>query len=529
MDRFSDQRRRAARRRIAQSAAGPQGLRQEARGGSAINPIVAVECLSKSFGMTRALDDVSVAVARGTAHGFIGPNGSGKSTLIRMLTGLERPDRGQVLLDGAPQTAFSGAVARKAGIELSPQELALVPLFKVWENVVLGSEPNAIRVSPSESRAVARKVLDELGLDIGVDEDTLTLDPGEQRLIMFARTFHRNARLLIADEPTAGLGEKDSRTVIDALKRLKAKSVSMIFVSHHLSEVLEICDEVTVMRDGRVAARLQGPTLTLDRMIGEMSGVHAQRAITPRDFGRKSKMIIEGRHLAMPPLRQLNFKLYENECLGFAGLLGSGREKAVDVISGAARLWGSVRVRGEFIETPREAVVAGVGLMNGSRSSAIVPGWSVLKHVSLPSLEQSSRYGLINGRRERAAAESATRRLRVKASLDDDLADLSGGNQQRALLSRWLMCGSNVLLIDEPCVGVDIAARTELLAAIRDFAQVNSVIVASSDPEDLVECCDRVLCLRKGVVVKELVGDEITEEAILRSTMTSAAKTAERS
>jgi ABC-type sugar transport system ATPase subunit len=494
-----------------------------------MNQIVAVEGLSKSFGLTRALDDVSVAVARGTAHGFIGPNGSGKSTLIRMLAGLERPDRGQVMVDGAPQAAFNGAAARKAGIELSPQELALVPSFKVWENIVLGSEPNSIRVSRSESRATARKVLDELGLDVGVDEDTLTLDPGEQRLIMFARTFHRKARLLIADEPTAGLGEKDSRTVIDALKRLKDKGVSMIFVSHHLSEVLTICDEVTVMRDGRVAARLEGPTLTLDRMIAEMSGVHARHAIAPRAGGRKAKTVVEGRHLAMPPLRQLNFKLYENECLGFAGLLGSGREKAADVISGAARLWGSVRVRGEFVETPREAVLAGVGLVSGNRSLAIVPGWSVLKHVSLPSLEQSSRYGFINRRRERAAAETATRRLSVKASLDDELADLSGGNQQRALLSRWLMCGSNVLLIDEPCLGVDIAARAELLASIRDFACTNAVILASSDPEDLIECCDRVLCLRKGVVVKELVGDEITEEAIVRATMTAAAKTTELS
>src|SRR5579863_3694241 len=273
-----------------------------------MNQIVAVEGLSKSFGLTRALDDVSVAVGRGTAHGFIGPNGSGKSTLIRVLAGLERPDRGQVMVDGAPQAAFNSAAARKAGIELSPQELALIPSFKVWENIVLGSEPNSIRVSRSESRATARKVLDDLGLDVGVDEDTLTLDPGEQRLIMFARTFHRKARLLIADEPTAGLGEKDSRTVIDALKRLKDKGVSMIFVSHYLSEVLAICDEVTVMRDGRVAARLEGPTLTLDRMIAKMSGVHARRAIAPRAGGRKAKTIIEGRHLAMPPLRQLNFK-----------------------------------------------------------------------------------------------------------------------------------------------------------------------------------------------------------------------------
>jgi ABC-type sugar transport system ATPase subunit len=488
-------------------------------------PLVAAQDISKSFGLTRALDGVSLSVAPGLVHGLIGPNGSGKSTLIRTLTGMERPDQGNIVVDGAAQPHWTAGHARALGVELVPQELALVPVFKVWENIVLGAETHGFQMSKSDDRAKARAVLDELGLDIGVDEDTLTLDPGEQRLVMFARTFHRKARLLIADEPTAGLGEKDSRTVIDALKRLRARGVTMIFVSHYLSEVMETCDEVTVMRDGRIAARLSGISLTLDRMIREMAGVHAARNLQARNAARKEKLIIEGRHLAMPPLRQLNFKLHDNECLGFAGLLGSGREKAIDVISGAGRLWGSVRVRGEFVETPREAVRAGVGVLNGSRNLSIVPGWSVLKHLSLPSLEQTSRFGVIDGRREREGAKAAAKRLRVKAALEDEFADLSGGNQQRALLARWLMCGSDVLLIDEPCVGVDIAARTELLAAIREFARMHAVVLASSDPMDLVECCDRVLCLRKGAVVKELVGEEISEEAILRATMTAAQAT----
>jgi ABC-type sugar transport system ATPase subunit len=218
-----------------------------------MNQIVAVEGLSKSFGLTRALDDVSVAVARGTAHGFIGPNGSGKSTLIRILAGLERPDRGQVMIDGAPQATFNGAAARKAGIELSPQELALVPSFKVWENIVLGSEPNSIRVSRSESRATARKVLDELGLDIGVDEDTLTLDPGEQRLIMFARTFHRKARLLIADEPTAGLDVTVQRQVLDLMEKLARETgTTQLIVTADLGIAAQYCDKIAVMQAGRV-------------------------------------------------------------------------------------------------------------------------------------------------------------------------------------------------------------------------------------------------------------------------------------
>ena len=177
-------------------------------------PLVAAQDISKSFGLTQALDGVSLSVAPGSVHGLIGPNGSGKSTLVRMLTGMETPDRGKIVVDGEPQPHWTAGQARALGVELVPQELALVPVFKVWENIVLGAETRGMRLSQSDSRAKARAVLDELGLDIGVDEDTLALDPGEQRLVMFARTFHRKARLLIADEPTAGLGEKDRKSVV---------------------------------------------------------------------------------------------------------------------------------------------------------------------------------------------------------------------------------------------------------------------------------------------------------------------------
>jgi ribose transport system ATP-binding protein len=482
---------------------------------------IAIRDLSKSFGQTQALSGVSMDIAPGTIHGLLGPNGSGKSTLIRVLTGIERPGGGEVEIAGVAQRGLRPGKSRALGVEFVPQELALIPFVKVWENIVLGDEPNRPFLLKQRARAVARRVLDELGLDIGVDEDTFMLDPGEQRLVMFARSFHRKARLMIADEPTAGLGEYESRTVLDALKRLNATGMTILFVSHYLSEVAELCDRVTVLRDGLVSADVSGEEVTEQRLIKEMTGVSRPKP-EPRARRERAEVIIEGRHLAMPPLRQLNFKLYANECLGFAGLLGSGRENAINVISGAVRLWGSVRVRGEFMENPREAVQLGLGILSGSRALAIVPGWSLVKHLSLPRLETWSRFGVIKHRAEREAAQQALARLKVSASPEHELADLSGGNQQRALMSRWLMCGSEVLLIDEPCVGVDIAARADLIAAIRDYAETKSAIIASSDPGDLVQCCDRVLCLRNGVVVKELSGEEVTEEAIVRAIMTTS-------
>lgn len=481
---------------------------------------ITLEGLHKSYGKTHALNDVSVNIQAGETHALVGPNGSGKSTLIWALTGRIRLDAGAIIVDGQAIDRMTPALSKSLGIELVPQELALVPGFEVWENILLGDETGSLRVSKQEGRRIARRVLDDLGLDIGVDEETYLLDPGEQRLVMFARTFHRNAKMIIFDEPTAGLGEDDSRIVMTALDRLKARGLTMLFVSHYLGEVDHIADRASIMRDGVVCARLEGPDLNIDRLVSEMSGLSVPSNAPRREADDRAPVLVEGRHLAMPPLRQLNFKLRERECLGFAGLLGSGREKVIDTISGAVRLWGSVRVKGEFIDNPREALAAGMGNFNGDRSLAIVPGWSVEKHVTLPILERLSNRLFIDRRLEEMAAQQALRSLNVKAQRGDELSELSGGNQQRALLSRWLMANTEVLLIDEPCLGVDIAARAELLDAIRKYSVDHAVAMASSDPLDLVECCTRVLCLRKGVVVKELVGDEITEEAIVRATAT---------
>lgn len=487
---------------------------------------IKVHGATKNYGRTRALRDVSVEIEPGSAHGLIGPNGSGKSTLIWALTGRIKLNDGSFEINGEHVPRMTPSLCAKYGIELIPQELALVPHFDVWENVVLGSEPNAVRLPKQLGRRLARETLDELGLDIGVDEPTAALDPGEQRLIMCARTFRRKAKMVILDEPTAGLGEKDSATVLNALELMRSKGMTILFVSHYLTEVHKVCDTVTSMRDGQVSATLSGDALTVDRMVVELKGAETPGEKHHKPRLMKNETIIEGRHLAMPPLRQLNFLLHKGECLGFAGILGSGREKVIDTISGAGRLWGSVRVHGEFIEKPHEAVAMGLGILNGDRHLAIVPGWSVEKHVTLPVLNRVSRGIFINARKEAEMAAHGIKSLNVKAAAGDELADLSGGNQQRALLARWLMAESEVLLIDEPCVGVDIAARAELLAAIRDYAERNTVAMASSDPQDLVECCDRVLCLRMGVVVKELVGEEITEEAILKATLTASHKEA---
>ena len=214
---------------------------------------IAVKDLSKSFGRTRALDAVSVSIAAGRTHGFVGPNGSGKSTLIGILTGLLRPDRGIIEIDGEAHARLTANAARKLGIELVPQELALVPTFKVWENIVLGDEPKGLRVSSAEGRLIARKVLDDLGLDIGVDEDTFMLDPGEQRLVMFARTFHRKARMVIFDEPTAGLDPITAADIGRLIEKLrKERNTTSIVVTHDMHAAHHFSDRIVMLKEGNI-------------------------------------------------------------------------------------------------------------------------------------------------------------------------------------------------------------------------------------------------------------------------------------
>jgi ribose transport system ATP-binding protein len=463
--------------------------------------------VSKRFGGIQALSDVDVDFEAGEIHGLIGPNGSGKSTLLSILSGAQTPDAGNITMAGNVVSSFRNPrSAAAAGIERMPQELALVASMSVAENIVLGHEPSRLRmVSATRRRRSAIEILEQLRLEIDPDQLGGQLPPSQQRLVMLARTMFRSARVVIADEPTAGLLPEDAHQVTTALADAAAHGLCVVYVSHHLDEVARIAARVTVLRDGRVVTHF-GQQTNRDELITEMLGGAESSVVSHREMPDAAELLLVVRGLVAGGVRQADLVVRRHEVVGVAGLLGSGRDDLLPAVVGELpRRHGEV-VRGDVpVTNPRGAVAAGVGYLCGDRTRSIIPMADIATHVSMPTLRRFTRgLGLVDRGRELASVSTALSRTGVGASPLQGLGSLSGGTQQRALLARWFVGDTDVLLVDEPAVGVDVAARASLLAELAAFADHGAVVVASSDPEDLFEICDRVLCFRDGDIVADI-------------------------
>lgn len=461
--------------------------------------------LSKRFGGVQALSEVDVTFAGGEVHGLIGPNGSGKSTLLAILSGAQTPDSGSIGIGGHRTSAFrTPRHARGLGIERIPQELALVPEMTVADNIALGGEPR--RWGFLSHRTLLQRVealIEKVGLAVEPDALAGSLRPSEQRLTMLARALLRSSKIVIADEPTAGLLPSEAANVTSALKSAADEGLGVIFVSHHLEEVARIAQRVTVLRDGHVAARFDSPVGRRALLSEMLSAPVASPARGTSVTANRGAMGITS--LSAGYLYDFDLEVRAHEVVGIAGLPGSGREHLLPAIVGEiGRRVGHVEVNGRRIVDPQTGLRAGVGYMNGNRRRAIIGSLDVASHVSLPALSKFARAGVVRRRREAEAVESALARVSVKGSSRRPLTSLSGGNQQRALLARWFAADVSVLLVDEPAVGVDVGARASLLQELRSYADRGAVLIASSDPEDLADVCDRVVCLREGRVSVEL-------------------------
>ncbi|MDH6293409.1 sugar ABC transporter ATP-binding protein [Rhodococcus opacus] len=461
--------------------------------------------LTKSFGGVQALVDVDVSFEQGSIHGLIGPNGSGKSTLLSILSGAQVPDQGSIGIHDEWHAAFrSPRHARSLGIERMPQELALIPMMTVADNIALGSEPR--RMGVCERRSLLKRVttlLDDVGLHCEPDTLAGTLTPSEQRITMLARVLFRSSSFVFADEPTAGLQPDEAAHVTQAVTRAAERGLGVIFVSHHLDEVSRVCDQVTVLRDGRIAARFDSTT-GREVLLNELLSAPIE-AVDRNHSERNDAQVMRVTGLSAGGVRDLDLAVHANEVLGIAGLPGSGREHLLPAIIGELdRRNGDVRVGNQHVTSPRSGLRAGVGYMNGNRRRAIISTLDVGSHVSLPTIDTYAQAGLIDRRKERATVEKSLSDVAVKCTPQQSLRELSGGNQQRALLARWFTADVGILLIDEPAVGVDVGARASLLKQLRRFADRGAVIVASSDPEDLADICDRVICMRGGRIAAEI-------------------------
>jgi ABC-type sugar transport system ATPase subunit len=487
-------------------------------------PVAELRSATKRYPGVIALDEVDFSVMPGEVRAVLGKNGAGKSTLIRLLTGAESADSGEVLLSGMPFVESGQRRTREAaerGLRAVYQELSLVSSMTIAENMFLGNWPR--RRSVLDHRAMAeqaREALRRLGLSLDPRLLIGTLAPAARQMVEIARAFLGVPRLVILDEPTSSLAAAEVDQVCNAVREAAAAGAAVLYVSHRMSEIRRLADTATVMRDGRVASTLSVAGARTEDIVQMMLGRVEQARPAHTSAIGKAALSVEG--IAMPPkLRNITFDLREGEVLGIAGLLGSGRTELLEVVMGL-RLpsAGSVRVRGEKIAKPsyKGMMRLGFGYTPESRKEdGIVPLLGVDENIVLTDFSRVTRSGVLSS----AAIESATRavveRLRVKTvRLETPIVALSGGNQQKVVIGRWIHAGSRILLLDEPTRGVDIEAKGQIYDIIRALAaEGRAILFVSSEIEELDQVCDRVLVLRDGVMAEEHIAPSIDAERLL--------------
>ena len=480
-------------------------------------PLLELRNISKSFGGIRVLDAVPFDLRRGEVHALLGENGAGKSTLMNIVSGVVRADAGEMLWEGRPMRLHMPRDAQALGISFVHQELALVPQLSVAENVFLGRQP-VFRglVNFREMHARTRRVLGELGREIDSRRAVAELSLAERQLVEIARAVAFESRLIIMDEPTAPLDDRDAEALFRCIRLLRARGVGVIYISHRLKEIFEISDRVTVLRDGRHVMTQPTANATHDELVRAMVGAELKERLRPAPPANspptEEALRIEG---------SVNLTVHRGEIVGLAGLAGAGRTSLLEWLFGAA---GTRRksVREVFVSgrrvrlrIPVDAIRNGLALVPDDRKAkGLVLGASVLENIALAG--GRARF-FIRRSQERQAARQWIGALRIKvAGLGQPAVHLSGGTQQKVVLAKWLYAGARVFLLDEPTRGIDVGAKAEIYDTIRTLAgQGAAVLMASSELEELTGLADRIVVMHRGSIAGEVSGVEATEERIM--------------
>ena len=488
----------------------------------------------KQFPGVRALDGVDLDVEPGEVHCLLGQNGAGKSTLIKVLAGAHRPDAGEITFDGQPVTFASPQAADQAGIATIYQELDLVPGLSVAENVVLGHEPARLGFTrPRDAEERARQLLRRLGHpEIPARRELGRLSAAGQQVVSMARALARDARLIVMDEPSAVLDPEEVQNLFRVIRELTADGVAIVYISHRLEEIRQIGDRVTVLKDGRTVARnLPGRDTPTAEVIRLMTGRSIEYVFPTRDAEPRPEVVLEVEGLTRPgEFAGIGFTVRAGEILGLAGLVGSGRSEVLETVYGARRAAsGSVRVDGVALRPGRvqAAVKAGVGLAPEERKSqALLLDQAVYKNITVSTLQRFASGGFLNNRAEREAAAGLAKSLDLRPpGVDHPVRNLSGGNQQKVVLARWLLRDCRVLLLDEPTRGVDVGARSEIYALIRTLAANGvAIVLVSSEVEEVLGLSDRVVVLREGRAVHTGPAQDIDEHQVLDLVMEGSAR-----
>lgn len=487
--------------------------------------------VSKSFGGVHALDTVDFTLHQREVHGLVGQNGAGKSTLVKILNGVHRPDAGTLEIEGAPVVLDSPTAARAVGIAMVFQEFSLIPTLTVAQNVFLNTEPRLAGglIDDGAAARMTREVLERLGVDIPVGAMVGSLPVGSQQLVEIAKAMSRSPSILILDEPTASLSQAEVATLFRTLDALREQGVSIIYISHHLQEVLTVCDTITVLRDGRVQLTGTAAEVGLEGLVNAITGTKpserrsGQVEQTPVD--RDTTPLLELRDWNLGTrLVDIDLSVYRGEVVGVAGLLGSGRSSLLRSIVGLEpEVKGVLRRDGaeRRFGSPTDALRAGVAFVpEDRRRQGMVAGQSVQANLLLTMWERLARHFLISESRATETSEGLIHRLDVRTAGQHQLIEyLSGGNQQKVVVGRSLARDPEVLLLDDPTAGIDIGSRRDLLGHVRRFADDGAaVLIVSSELEDLGRIADRVVILAHGAVIEVLdrhAGDVLSEADLL--------------
>lgn len=500
----------------------------EAGGGAADLPLLALDGIGKRFPGVNALTGVDLALRSGRAHALVGENGAGKSTLVKIIAGMLQPNEGRIHLDGQQVHFRSPIDARHQGISLVPQELSLVSTRSVAENIYMGHLPRrGPLVNTGELNAATRRVLEPLGLDIDPSSRMGRHAPAVQQLVMVARGIALHGRLFILDEPTAALTDPEIVRLLAVLDELKTAGAALVYVTHRLGELREIADDITVLRDGRVVDRLLAKQTNEDQLVQSMIGRPVERFFPTRsaDNIRMPVMLsVEG--LTRPgALDDVSFSVRSGEIVGLAGLMGAGRTEVARALFGLDRFErGTIRVDGHQvrINSPKDAIAAGLALVPEERKAqALVLDMSVSDNIVLPHLRTlATGVVLFEGRLRSYSRKIVTRAGIRVSSVTTRVRNLSGGNQQKVVLGRWLTGDRKVYILDEPTRGIDVQAKTEIYREIERLKHEGAaVLVISSELPELLGICDRILVMRFGRIVGEVEGAAATEASLLALAM----------
>lgn len=490
--------------------------------------LLSMHGIDKRFAGIPALRSAELVVEKGEVHALIGQNGAGKSTMIKILTGYYRKDAGEILFDGKPVEFSSPQEAQRSGISTIYQEINLVPYRSVTENICLGREKRRFGLLDwSAMHEEARSLLARFKIDIDVRRPLMAYPTAVQQMVAIARAIGFEAKLVIMDEPTSSLDEREVAVLFGVIRQLKETGVSVIFVSHKLDELYAVCDRVTIMRDGRTVqvapmtelSRLDLVTSMLGRELSQVlneGGAMADAAGEAREPVLKVRNLSVGRKVS-----DVSFDVRPGEIVGLTGLLGAGRTESVRAVFGADKPdGGTIAFAGQEneIATPSDAIRAGMGFCSEDRKlEGIIPDMSVRENLTLALMPQLARRGIVDEARSREIVDRFIKRLGIRCTGPEQrIRELSGGNQQKVLLARWLCMNPKLLILDEPTRGIDVGAKAEILSLIRELAgQGLGVLMISSELEEVVEAASRIFVLRDGRTAAELQGNAVNEQSVM--------------